>query len=109
MHLYLTLPNPLARLTRILVAVEEARLGQTRAIDHQGAATFPNESSATPHTGDPGDLELLSLTRPEPTFGEGRDALDFLSLTRDEDARNGSHDGLSDASMTWSAHHGSGL
>lgn len=102
MHLHLTFPNPLARLTRFLVAIEEARGAETRATDHLSSEMVRSRLPTAACVDYANDLESLSLTCPDKKLEGGDDSLSFLSMTRADDARNG-HDGLSDASLTWSS------
>jgi hypothetical protein len=101
MHISITVPNPLARLTQILVALDQRRGG----VDPQ--APDPNktldrcvgsreETRADSHD----DLESLSLSRCASPPDGNRDALDFLSLSRVERTTPGHRDSLGDLSLT---------
>lgn len=93
MHTYFAFPNPLARLTRLLVAFEERRSGETGAA---GPQTQPVERPVA----DDAALDDLSLSRHERLPEE--DPLAVLSLTSIDTVGRSDHDALSDASLEWS-------
>lgn len=84
MDIDLTFPNPLARLTRILLAVDAARGTKARALDQPHAAESrsgpPTESDSARRD----DLERLALTRCERALEERVDPLGFLALERSQ-------------------------
>jgi hypothetical protein len=100
MHISLSLPNPIARLTRILVAVEQRRGGAPPACDEYEAldscAMTRRETSADFAE----DLEGMSLSHFGPPPEPECDELDLLSLSSDESNLTGHHDGLDDLSLT---------
>ena len=87
MHLYVTVHNPLARLTRLLATIEEARGGQVRAVDAHCAALHTPDT----HVADRGALERMSLTERDHWLEGDRDPLGFVSLTHTERASGDSH------------------
>src|SRR3954466_9559033 len=102
MHISLSLPHPLARLGRILVALERARAGvdprshdEYDLLDRHGEPRGGTASEYRP------DLEFFSLGRREPTQTPARrsDDLDFFSLGRVEGMDSDRHDGLGDLSL----------
>src|SRR4051812_23600782 len=85
MHFHMTVPSPLARLTRILVALERGREGVRREHAHGPAATGPFdwiEQDTRPS--DVGGLESLSLIRCEPSHGRPGDDLARMSFDGDD-------------------------
>jgi len=109
MHFTITVPNPLARLTGILVALERGRgSGDPRPLDRPGAGFRRGEASAgedppfdddgmdglglicsgTPHGRRDDDLEFLSLSDPEGTSQRHHDSLSGLSLSRNPSPRS---------------------
>jgi hypothetical protein len=98
----LPLPHPLARLGRILVALERARAGvdprshdEYDPLDRHGEPRGGTASESRP------DLEFFSLSRREPTPTPARrsDDLEFWSLGRVEGTVSDRHDGLGDLSL----------
>jgi hypothetical protein len=100
MHISLSVPNPLSRLTRILIAVEQGRGGSPRVCNPHDALGWCDESSGETRADLHDDLEGLSLSLCGPPL-EGRcDDLDFLSLTSVEETPPGRRDSLDDLSLT---------
>jgi len=101
MHISITVPNPLARLTQILVALEQGRGDvDPRAPDPHNALDRRAESREETRVDSHDDLESLSLSRcGSPPEGR-RDALDFLSLNRVEPTTPGRRDSLGELSLT---------
>jgi hypothetical protein len=100
MHISLPIPHPLARLTRILAAVEKARAGgDTQA--PSGPSALEQLTSA--REGAPADyrsdLEFLSLSRCGPPPTRPSDDLDFTSLSVVEGTGADRRDSLSDLSL----------
>ena len=105
MHLSSSLPNPLARLTGLLAAFENARSGAAarekdleknlnKALVH---ADENNEEVLADHHD---DLESLSLSRNGESLEPGSHDLDAMSLGRVDEAPAGRDSGLSDASLS---------
>ncbi len=105
MHISTSLPNPLARLTGLLVALEQARSGAAAREKDLGKnlnkALVPadenNEEVLADHHD---DLESLSLSRYGESLEPGSHDLDAMSLGRIEEAPTGRDAGLSDASLS---------
>jgi len=95
MHITVTLPNPLARLTRILVALEHGRVA-VEPHDH-GARVDACREETRANAND--DLMNLSLCHPESPHELPWDDLEFLSLSRIEPSPPGRRDMLSDLSL----------
>jgi len=104
MHISLSLPHPLARLGRILAALERARAGvdprchdEYDLLDRHGEPRGGTASEYRP------DLEFFSLSRreptPTPTPARRSDELDFFSLGKVEGMVSDRHDGLGDLSL----------
>jgi hypothetical protein len=99
MHLNITLPHPLARVARILEAVENAR-GGSPAVESTPAppaavARRPRKRPVEYRY----DLETMSLSQREtPRTQTSRD-LDLMSLCRDEAPRPGDGGASSDLSL----------
>jgi hypothetical protein len=105
MHLSLSFPHPLARLTGLLVALEQARSGAAAREKDLGknlnktlgqADEINSELLADHHD----DLESLSLSRYGESLEPGSHDLDAMSLGRVEEAPTGRDAGLSDASLS---------
>jgi hypothetical protein len=100
MHITITLPHPLARLNRILVALERARAG---ADPHASEEEALLDRPAAPAGGTPSeyrcDMEFLSLSRAEASPTRRSDDLDFLSLSKIEGTYPDHRDSLSDLSL----------
>jgi len=101
MNISIRVPNPLARLTRILDLLEQGRAGiDPRIVDPDNAMVRrvepPNECRADAHD----DLESLSLSRCGSTPGGRYDDLDFFSLSRVDGTTPGRRDSLGDLSLT---------
>jgi len=100
MHISLTLPHPLARLNRILVAFERARAGGD---PHRSAEQSDLGQPAASPGGAPSDyrcdMEFLSLSRCEALPARRSDDLDFLSLSKVEGKVPDYRDSLSDLSL----------
>ena len=105
MHLSSSLPNPLARLTGLLAALEQARSSvATREKDlsknlNQALvhADGNNDEVLADHHD---DLESLSLSRHGESLEPGSHNLDAMSLGRVEEAPAGRDKGLRDASLS---------
>jgi hypothetical protein len=105
MHLSSSLPNPLARLTGLLAALEQARAGAAaREKDlrkdlnkAKDQADEPNNELLADHHD---DLESLSLSRYGASLEPGSHDLDAMSLGRVDEAPTGRDSGLSDASLS---------
>jgi hypothetical protein len=100
MHISLTLPHPLARLSRILIALEHARAGTCPHLDDEHDFLDRHDESrggASPEYC--ADMEFLSLSRCEPPPARRSDELDFWSLSRVEETVPDRHDSLSNLSL----------
>ncbi len=95
MHVSLTVPNPLARLMRVLAAFAEARDDRARA---PVAGRIETSGGVNRHA--QCDLEDLSLSRSEGWHGDGWTALESLAMTREAEVHGNGHDDLSAASLT---------
>jgi len=100
MHVLIPLPHPLARLSRILIALERARAGvDPRAHDeHDSFDRHEGPRGVTASEYGP-DLEFLSMSRREATPSRRSDDLDFFSLSRVETTVPDWNDGLSHLSL----------
>jgi len=100
MHISITVPNPLARLTQILVALEQGRGGaDPLAVDWHHAPDQRGEPRADNRPDSHDDLESLSLSRGGLPL-DRCEALEFLSLSRVERTAPGHRDSLGDPSLT---------
>jgi len=100
MHISLSFPHPLARLSRILVALEQARAGvDPRSHDEQDLLDRHGEPRCGTASEYRSDLEFFSLSRCEATPARRSDDLDFLSLGRVDGTVSDRHDGLGDLSL----------
>jgi len=100
MHISLTLPHPLARLNRILVAFERARTGRDPlASEEQSPVDRPAEAKVGNPSEYRSDMEFLSLSRCEAAPARRSDDLDFLSLSKVEGTAPDHRDSLSDLSL----------
>jgi hypothetical protein len=100
MHISLTLPHPLARLNRVLVALERARAGSPlETHDENGLLLGRDEPGAKTASEYSPDMEFLSLSRCEQTPARRSDDLDFLSLSRVDETAPDCRDILSDMSL----------
>ena len=104
MHISLSLPHPLARLNRILIALERARAASTRTQDEHDLLGRHDEPRGGPGSEYCSDMEFLSLSRCEPTPARRSDDLDFFSLSRVEGTVPDRPDSLSDLSLERSFH-----
>jgi|GEM_PF-4998098 len=100
MQHYLGLPNPLARLTRLIAFVEEAPSEETRANDNPITPVSWGEPLPEEDRNGPDELEMMSLTRSDAFSERARDDLAFFSLSRMENDIEGSPDALSALSLT---------
>ena len=100
MHISITLPHPLARLNRILLALERARAGED---PHASEEQILLERPTAPSDDTPSeyrcDMEFLSLSRAEASPTRRSDDLDFLSLSKIEGTFPDHRDSLSDLSL----------
>jgi len=100
MHISLTLPHPLARLNRILVAFERARAaGAPQTSAEQSLPDRPEESQGEAPSEYRSDMEFLSLSRCEAAPARRSDDLDFMSLSKVEGTVPDHRDSLSDLSL----------
>jgi hypothetical protein len=99
MHFPITLPHPLARVARILEAVETARAGAAQTGAPQEPATRPVEPRQQRPVEYRYDLESLSLMWSETPQDQGRHDLDVMSLGDVEKKRPRREDSLSDLSL----------
>ena len=99
MHFPITLPHPLARVARILEAVETARGAAAKA----GAAEAPATRRIEPRPQRPVeyryDLESLSLMWSETAQGQGCHGLDVMPFGSAEEKRPSRDDGQSELSL----------
>jgi hypothetical protein len=97
MHITIMVPNPLASLARILVALERGSGGaDPRLFDQCGALDRREGALADDHH----DLESLSLSRCGPIREQRCDDLDFLSLSMVERTHPDRRDSLVNLSLT---------
>jgi len=100
MHISLSLPHPLARLNRIIVALERARAGVgPHAHDEYDLLDWHDERPFRAGSEYCSDMGFLSLSRCEPTPARPPDDLDFFSLSRVEGTAPDRHDSLGDLSL----------
>jgi hypothetical protein len=100
MHISLPLPHPLARLTRIIVALEKARAGGAPHVSSDPRILDPLAESREQAPADyRTDLEFLSLSRCGPQPARRSDDLDFTSLSIVEGTASDRRDSLSDLSL----------
>ena len=105
MHLSSSLPNPLARLTGLLAAFENARSGAAAREENLGknlnkALVHADENNEEILVDHHDDLESLSLSRYGESLEPGSHDLDAMSLGRVDEAPAGRDSGLSDASLS---------
>ena len=105
MHLSSSLPNPLARLTGLLAAFENARSGAAAREKDLGknlnkALVHADENNEEVLADHHDDLESLSLSRNGESLEPGSHDLDAMSLGRVDEAPAGRDSGLSDASLS---------
>jgi len=101
MYFSLTVPNPLARLTRIVVAVEQMRAGlDPLAYDPNEIPVLPTVAPEENPSAGGLALDRLSLTQIDSAAGPHYDALTFLSLSGDDRSHSDGHDALKDLSLT---------
>ena len=104
MHLSLSFPHPLARLTGLLVAREQARSDAAREKDLgknlNKALVHADENNEEVLADHHDDLESLSLSRYGESLEPGSHDLDAMSLDRVDEAPAGRDSGLSDASLS---------
>jgi hypothetical protein len=101
MHFSIPVPHPLARLTRVIAALEQGRNGgdPQQAFD-QNTLLVPHDNSRRADPSDYShDLESLSLSRADPAPARRCDDLEFLSLSKVEGTGPDRHDSLSDLSL----------
>jgi hypothetical protein len=100
MNLSFSVPNPLARLTGLLVALEQARAEAAVQGKDQGKVLDQvNKPTAEVTTDREGDLESLSLSRCGESLEPRSHDLEAMSLSRVEEAPAGRDGGLRDASL----------
>jgi len=107
MHLSSSLPNPLARLTGLLAAFENARSGAATRENEKNlgknlnkALVHADENNEEVLADHHDDLESLSLSRYGESLEPGSHDLDAMSLGRVDEAPAGRGSGLSDASLS---------
>jgi hypothetical protein len=94
MHISITVPNPLARLTRILAALERGRVGgDLHAPDWRDEVREETQADYSY------DLDSLSLSHCELPRERRCDNREFLSRSCLEWTEPGQHDDLSDLSL----------
>jgi hypothetical protein len=101
MQFSLTLPHPLARLTRILEDVERRRAEVgPRPLDRRTSTDQDDSPAGGPGTDPHRDLGSLSISRHATPLEGADDGLEFLSLSRLEGASRGRRDSLENLSLT---------
>jgi hypothetical protein len=101
MHFSHTLPRPIARLARILAALERLRVGGTPyAFDQRNAFIRSDEWREDFQADCTYNMESLSLSQCGSPIERRCDDLGFLSLSLIEETDPGRRDGLSDLSLT---------
>jgi hypothetical protein len=99
MHIYLTLPNPLARLAHIMAEVERARSGGGSTVAADGPSLDQQAERRVGLAPNAADLEFLSLSRCEPPPARRSEDLDFASLSLMRDTCQDAGDSLGDLSL----------
>jgi len=101
MHIFLTVPNPLASLTRILVALERGRGGvDSQSIDQSDVPDRCDKSRRVIQADSHHDLGSLSLNHCGSDLDQQRDGLEFFSMSYVERTPPGRRDSLGDLSLT---------
>jgi hypothetical protein len=100
MHITLPVPHPLARLTRVIAALERARRQGDRCVSGKTGVSDQVAEYRDPRLSDYcSDMEFLSLSRPGEQPGPPADGLEFLSLSKIEATDRGGVASLGDLSL----------